>query len=266
MHHHERRRALVEVLRVLVQAQQLLLIGLVVAVLQEDGDELQRVAVRDRRAAGALVDQIELVPRPPGADARRFHLPAFHLAFDRRVVESRLAGGRRLRIGQRDPARTSAADHVHRIQEVGAEAERPQQACRRDAGEDLVVVAPVAHLHVILTVDRAAEFRRGAGKRFLGVVARDRRVRREPALATRPRLQVERADVRRLPELGVLDRGEAFGCGDGMAVVARAEAHAPAAEGEDGGDRDRGDRRSHHERRGARTGPRRVTPHTPCVG
>ena len=61
--------------------------------------------------------------------------------------------------------------------------------------------------------------------------------------------EVQRVDVRRLPDLRVLDGGQALRCGNRVVLVARAEAHAPAVEGEHGGDRDRSDRRSHRRLR-----------------
>src|SRR6185369_15832242 len=121
-------------------------------------------------------------PSPARADAGRLHVAAGHLPLDGGEVEARLAGRGWLALERR---RTAAADHVNRVERIGAEAERPQQACRGNAGKDLAVVAAVSHLHLVVVAKRAAELRRRAGERLLDVLAGDRRIGRKRVLALR---------------------------------------------------------------------------------
>ena len=75
------------------QAQETLLLRLVVAVLHEGGEKRQRIAMGHRRATLRFVDQGELRPRPAGLFSRA-HLMPGRFALDRGGLEDLNTGVR----------------------------------------------------------------------------------------------------------------------------------------------------------------------------
>src|SRR5438045_1575487 len=118
------------------RANQPLLLGFTVRVLDHDGEQLKGVALRQRGAPSLLADQIELWPRP-ALIGTRLDRPAAHRAFDGRGAKGHLATGSGrilVRIG-----RTSVANHGDGIPAVGGKAERPQQPGSCDYAIDFSV-------------------------------------------------------------------------------------------------------------------------------
>src|SRR5207249_914051 len=105
------------------QAHELLVLGLAVAVLEEDREQLEAVALRPRGAAGPLVDTVQLGPGPPlvfpGLD-----LLAVELALDACDLVLLLVD-LALRAPEPGLDRALAALHLDRIVAVRAEADRP---------------------------------------------------------------------------------------------------------------------------------------------
>ena len=179
--------------KLFIETEQFLLFLLVVRVLEEHGEELERVALSDGRAAGALVHSIELRPRPPRIHARPDELVPGHLALDRGEIKDDLswrsvAFGRKLR-------GTASTHDAYRIQSIGPEPQRPQQSCRRDAGVDFAVRASEPDFHLVVRRNRAGELRRAAAEPLPHVVAGDGFAGREPACAIWTGLDVLRRHI-----------------------------------------------------------------------
>ena len=181
-----------EVLRLFcaARAEQPLLIGLVVGMLQEHGDELQRVALLPRRAARLGIHQIELRPRPTGLRVRP-HVASRHLPLDRRELEphtDRLRGGCR-----RLPAASGSRGRSH---EPGrcASAPKPSAQSRRVAATP-AYTSPLSRPYFTFTtspgVKRAGELRRASTQFVCAVVAPNRRVRREAVAPGRSRRDID---------------------------------------------------------------------------
>src|SRR5206468_4356690 len=106
-----------------VQTEKFLLFLLVVRVLEEDGEKLERVALGDGRAAGALVHSIELGPRPPRIHARPDELVSGHSSLDRGEIEHDLSW--RCVAFVRKLRGTASTHDAHRIESVGTKSQRP---------------------------------------------------------------------------------------------------------------------------------------------
>src|SRR5688572_9159127 len=163
--HHQRPRTGAGGAWVVLEALDALLLGFTVGVLEEDSQELQRVAVGRRRATACLLHVVELGPWP---GAVRFELLARHLALDRRRVEQRAA------VAPQDAGevfRTAAADDTHRVHAICAKTEGPEQAGCRHLGVHLCVAAAELDLQVVARRG-ARELRRTAGEVLVHVIAR----------------------------------------------------------------------------------------------
>src|SRR5438552_1820980 len=117
------------------QTEKPLIAGLAVAVLQEDGEQLQGVALGRRRPARALVDAVQLRPRP-ALHAGESDLLPLQLALDAREAELAHV---HLPLAAPVPGldRAVVAGHLYRIVALRAEADRPEQPARRHLGVDL---------------------------------------------------------------------------------------------------------------------------------
>ena len=99
------------------QAEEALVVGLAVAVLQEDGQELEGVALGAGGSAHALVHPVQLRPRP-ALLARDGDLLPGELALDARDLELRHV---HLPLTAPEPGldRAVAAGHLHRVHPLG---------------------------------------------------------------------------------------------------------------------------------------------------
>src|SRR5439155_13969206 len=180
------------------EADEPLIAGLAVAVLQEHGEQLQGVALRPWRAPHAFVDPVQLRPRPSLELGQR-DLLSLQLALDARDPELALG---HLALAAPEPGldRTVAARHLDRIVALRAEADGPEQPARRHLGVDLAAV--VLDLHDVPAAEVAQELRRVA-RQFLvrgHVVASHLLVRLEAPLPLRSPEQVHGGDPGRLPD------------------------------------------------------------------
>src|SRR5262245_39749554 len=169
--HQKRRHTLAAGDKTTREAPQTLLLALRVGVLHENGEQPEGVQLRQRGAARALVDEIQLFPAPSGLAFVIGHLVPIRTTLDycwcEHVIASR-AFGTPPRVGG-----TPDASHLRGIDPVRLESERPEQPGRHDEGPDLFVVDAVADLQDVVWSDRAREFRRRAMQLALDVLARD---------------------------------------------------------------------------------------------
>src|SRR6185436_10160442 len=195
--HQEGLRAEAFLVQAARQAVEPLLHGLVVRVLDEDGEELQRVAVRLGRAAMFGVGQIELGPAP--AFGLAVQLMSGRLALDRRDLEEMVA--RALLPLHPRIVRAAAAEDLDGIGHFRAEAEGPQQPAREDTAFDLAVVGAVAHLHFVAVVQLAMKLPGAAVGLGFDEVTLDVLIRCERALDGRAHPEVELSGVGWRPNL-----------------------------------------------------------------
>ncbi|MSO34917.1 MAG: hypothetical protein EXQ54_00600 [Acidobacteria bacterium] len=175
--------------------------------LDEHGDQLQRVDLRARSAAAALADLVELGPRPAFVILHLDRL-AGHLALDdRRIEDARRQVGRTAALpvdaaGRKRVFRTVAARHARGRHHIRLEAECPQQAAGCHLGVHLAVLLAVLDLDLVGFCERAPELRRQAGERLLGIDKRACRLRANAVgRAQRWALnQIQRGGIDRLPD------------------------------------------------------------------
>src|SRR5204862_8211497 len=105
-------------------------------------EQLQRVTLRQWRAAARLIDKRELHPCPAGILVQ-FDGVAGQLAFDDRG--RKLARAVDLLEIFYGVFGTSVTDDLDRIYPIGAKSQRPKQARRGDLGIDLAVLLAVLH-------------------------------------------------------------------------------------------------------------------------
>src|SRR4029450_470194 len=202
--HHERfgarHRTLGRMVRFgLVEAEQTLLFGLGVGVLDEDGQGSEGIAFGAGPPAGLLVDQVQLFPRPAFIRPVRF---AGHLALDGGRIEHAFFGASNHAVEAR---RAVAAHDTHRMPVTRREAERPQQPGREHFGIPLAVVAAELHFQLIVLVGLARELRRLAAEFVVYVRAADRVARLERLRRVGSGLWVHGRKLGSLPDLGASD-------------------------------------------------------------
>src|SRR5436190_930360 len=126
----------------LVAADQPLLLGLVVAALEEDREQFEGVAVGPRGAAGAFVDAIQLVPAP---GVVWFERRAMHLALDDRRIDDTFLWAAD---DAADFLGTAATHDLDGVLPIGAEAQRPEQPSGRHFGIHFAVGSAVLDLQL----------------------------------------------------------------------------------------------------------------------
>ena len=213
-----------------VGAQQTLLRGLAVGVLDEDGEQLQRVALRSRRTAGPLVHRVELRPRPstvrPGFDG-----PAFQLPLDGGGIEEHGATFAHALL----PLGTPLAEHAHRVHPVHGKSESPEQPRGCHLGIHFPIFTPELHLHLVVRRDDAGELRGVAAHQFVAMRATNGFVGRKRSVPLRTCSHVHRSDVGRLPYLGSMYRLEASRFREMELGFLRAQAAPRRARGQQAG-------------------------------
>src|SRR5213078_428437 len=125
-------------------ADEPLLLRLAVRMLNEDREQLQCIALRDRRPAGSRIDQIQFRPRPAD-DFWSLQVPAGNLSLDRR--EFRVL----------DVRGAATADDTNRIHPFRIEPECPKKPARCHLGEYLTVLPTVLDLQLVVRRDHAGE-------------------------------------------------------------------------------------------------------------
>src|SRR6266571_1748992 len=211
------------------QAHEALVGGLAVAVLEEDREQLETVALVPGGSAGALIDHVQLGPRPALVIAGLDVLPV-EPALDGRGLVALLLY---LALAAPEPGldRAVAAGHLDRIVAVCAEAERPQEPACGHLRVDLAAV--VLHLRDVAAPEVAEELGRVAREGLVGghVVAGHLLVRIEAVLALRTAEEVHLRDAGRPPDGGApeelraglgADAVEPAGAGDLAGVEVRA--------------------------------------------
>src|SRR5580765_5051575 len=202
--HQKRLRARPVVVETAWQALKPLLLGLVVGVLNEDREQLERVALMPGRAALRVVDEVELGPAP--AVRLAVHFMATGLEFygrDREFVGVvRLAAFRPRIVG------AAMADHSDWIRVVGAESERPEQSCREDAAFDFAVAGAIPDLDDATVGQGTVEFLGTARLLRRTELAVDDLIRSEGILSHRSCSDVHFAHARRGPHLGRAEEGD----------------------------------------------------------
>ena len=174
----------------LVEADKALLFRLAVGVLEEDGEQFQGIPVRERSASLVFLDQIEFGPRP--RFGRPSNLARRHLSLDHGRVDDALAGTDVLSTyGIRAPT----ANNPDGIHDVGAEAQRPQQARGGDLAVDFAIVLPKLDLDFLSGGEDARKLGGCPFETSLNEVACDGVARSRRTKRSRSALQILGADA-----------------------------------------------------------------------
>jgi hypothetical protein len=145
-----------------------LLGGLAFGVLYENGEQLQRVALRTRRTAGGYVHLVELRPCPSTVESG-FDGPALQLPLDGGGIEEHRAVFAHAFLTLRTPL----AQHPHRVHPVHGKSESPEQPSGCHFGIDLPIFTPELHLHLVVRRDDTRELRGVAAHHFVAMRATD---------------------------------------------------------------------------------------------